>query len=382
MTTKSVCSMLRATGVGVLAASIVLAQDTTGGWKRVGDSGASTQTAQDQGPVVQDQNQNGYPNANDGQQPPVPYPNSQQPPANPGPYPSSQQPPPNAGPYPYPNSNYPGPTYPNSSYPAQQPQPAPYGNQQPVPPQITIPVGTYLTVRMNQGLSSDHNQPGDPFTATMVQPLVVNGVVVAEPGETISGRVAQAQKAGRVSGVSRLGVELTELTLVDGQQIPIHTTLVGRKGDTSVGRDAAAIGGTTALGAAAGAAADWGRGAAIGAGAGAFVGIVGVLLTRGQPTIIHPEQVLAFRLDQPLTISTTNAPQAFHYVQPHEYSQAGPGPYNGPQFAAGPMPPPAPYYYPYAYYGPYWGYPYWGPGFSVFVGRGYWGPRYYGFHRR
>ena len=39
---------------------------------------------------------------------------------------------------------------------------------------------------------------------------------------------------------------------------------------------------TTAMGAAIGAAAEWGRGAAIGAGAGAAAGVVGVLLTRGQ----------------------------------------------------------------------------------------------------
>jgi hypothetical protein len=258
--------------------------------------------------------------------------------------------------------------------------------QQPVPASLSIPAGTFLTVRINQVLSSDRNQPGDAFSATLVQPVVANGVVVAEAGQLISGRVAQAEKAGRVSGVSKLGVDLTELTLVDGQQIPIKTSLVGRKGDTSIGRDAAGLATTTGLGAAIGAAADWGRGAAIGAGAGAAVGIIGVLLTRGEPTIIHPEQVLTFRLQQPMSISTTNAPQAFHYVEPGQY-QAGynGGPMYGPQYAA--VPPPAYYPVPYPvyayprYWGPYWGYPYWG-GFSVVVGGRYWGGHYYGGHRR
>ena len=66
----------------------------------------------------------------------------------------------------------------------------------PVPAQLTIPGGTFITVRVNQLLSSDHNQPGDAFTGSLVEPLVVNGVVVAEPGQTIAGEVVEAQKAG------------------------------------------------------------------------------------------------------------------------------------------------------------------------------------------
>jgi hypothetical protein len=244
---------------------------------------------------------------------------------------------------------------------------------------LTLPKGTYVTVRVNQVLSSDHNHPGDAFAATLARPIVVDGVVVAARGQTIGGRVAEAKKAGMVEGVSKLGLQLTDLTLVDGQNMPIQSQLISRNGPTSVGRDAAAIGGTTALGAAAGAAADWGRGAAIGAGAGAVVGIVGVLLTRGRPTIIYPEETLTFRVEAPLTISTANAPQAFRYVSPNDYQQdnlrrgpptmgvaAGPGPYYAP----------APYYYGPAVY-PYYGYPYyWGPSVGFFYGgRGYYGWR-------
>ena len=52
------------------------------------------------------------------------------------------------------------------------------------------------------------------------------------------------------------------------------------------------------------------------------MGIVGVLLTRGQPTIIYPEQTLTFRLEAPVTISTARAPLAFRYVEPGDYQQA------------------------------------------------------------
>ena len=375
---------------GLLAvASFAMAQDTTtqpptnpdtsqtspqtsasGGWRKVGDS-SNTQISQSStgGPTAAP---NTYPDSNY----PAPQAQPNYPQANPpqagqqpmGPGPMQQ------GPM---QQGYPQQPYAQQQYPQQQyPQQAPVK----VPSQITVPAGTYVTVRVNQLLTSERNQVGDAFSATLTKPLVVDGVVLAEPGETLAGRVEQVQKSGHVSGLAKLGVELTDLTLVDGQQLPLKTTFVSRTADSSVGRDAGAIAGTTALGAAAGAAADWGRGAAIGAGAGAVVGIVGVLVTKGHPSVIYPEQQLTFKIEQPLTVSTDRAPQAFRYVQPNEYSN---------QMAYGPGPgyPPVPGYAlapgPYAYGYPYYGYPYYYPGFSFFVGpgfygRGFYGPRFYG----
>jgi hypothetical protein len=251
--------------------------------------------------------------------------------------------------------------------------PPPYG----LPPQVTIKPGTFVTVRTGQPLSSDRNQEGDVFSATLTQPVVVDGVVVAQRGQTVMGRVTEARKAGRASGVSHLSLQLTGLTLADGTQANVQSQMVTRNGQTSVGNDVAAVATTTAVGAAIGAAADWGRGAAIGAGAGAVAGIAGVLLTRGHPTVVYPETLLTFRIDTPVTVSTMRAPQAFRYVDPYEYDrpvqtqvvrERRPAPYyNGAP----------PYYYGGyygGYYGPGYGYPYWGwGGFGgglVIVGHG------------
>jgi hypothetical protein len=174
----------------------------------------------------------------------------------------------------------------------------------------------------------------------------------------------EAKKAGRVSGVARLGVQVTDLTLVDGQQLPIQSQLISRSGPTSQGQDAGAIAGTTAVGAAAGAIGGGGEGAAIGAGAGALVGTIGVLLTRGHPSIIYPESVLTFRIEAPVTFSTEHSPQAFRYVDPNDYTQ--PAQPRIQTRAPGYGPPPRPYYYGAAY--PY-GYPY-----PYFYGPGFYGP--------
>jgi hypothetical protein len=293
-------------------------------------------------------------------------------------------PPPSSAPSPgwhsFSNPPEPRANYPQANYPPTNDAPG-----QAIPSRLTLQAGTFLTVRVDQMLSSDKNQVGDAFSATLTRPLVADGVVVAQQGQILGGRVAEAQKAGRVKGVSRLAVQLTDLTLVDGQQVPIETELTNLAGPTSKARDAGAIAGTTALGAAVGGAADLGTGAAIGAGAGLIVGTVGVLLTRGHPTVIYPESMLTFRLADPVTISTDRSPQAFHYMDTTVYNRAsvaqGPPPPSG-WTCKGygstwplPTPPPPYYYYPYYPYYPY----YWGPSLAFWYGPGFfYGRGFYG----
>ena len=256
-------------------------------------------------------------------------------------------------------------------------------------PPLTMRPGTTLTVHVNQPLSSDHNQVGDVFSASLDQPVIVLGIVVAKPGQTVAGHVVEAKKAGRVHGVSRLAITLTDLTLVDGQTVAIQSQLLVRKGPTSRGRDAAAIAGTAGGGAAIGAAADGGTGAAIGAAAGAAAGSIGVLLTRGDPTIIVPETLLTFQVTTPVKIETSYAPQAFRFACFSGYPQVQ-VPAQSQHPSAYPPPPPYPYpyayapsyyaYFPYYFYYPYYPYyaaPYfYGPSFRFFLGY----PTYYGRH--
>jgi hypothetical protein len=235
----------------------------------------------------------------------------------------------------------------------------------PPPAQLTLPAGTWVTVRVNEPLASDRNQQGDAFTATLAQPLVAEGRVVARRGQMVAGRVTEALKGGRVKGTSRLGLELTELSLVDGRQIPVHTGLIERRADTSIGRDAAAVGAATGVGAAIGGVADGGFGAGMGAIAGAAASTIGVLVTRGNQTVVEPETPLTFRLEEPLTISTERAAEAFLPPTQETYESR----YQRPVLQR--RPPPPVYYggYPFGYYPPF----YYGPSVVFFSG-----PRYYG----
>ncbi len=72
--------------------------------------------------------------------------------------------------------------------------PAAAPQTQSVPGALTVPAGTILLVRINDYLSSDHNQIGDHFTAVLENPLVVNGWVVARRGQVLVGQVKKRAK--------------------------------------------------------------------------------------------------------------------------------------------------------------------------------------------
>jgi hypothetical protein len=164
------------------------------------------------------------------------------------------------------------------------------------PHTVTLATGTLLAVRVGETLSSAHNQPGDTFLATLTQPLVIDGFIIAERGARLEGRVVEA-------GASHLGISVVRLATADGQNIRIRTEPFVKQAGSSAGTDAAKIGGGAAIGAIIGAIAGGGKGAAIGAGAGGAVGAGGVLLTRGQSAEIKVETRVSFRVQDSITIT-------------------------------------------------------------------------------
>ena len=199
-----------------------------------------------------------------------------------------------------------------------------------LPQQVTMKAGTFVTVRIDEMLASNKSQPGDSFSGTLAQPIIADGIVVAQRGQAVYGRVVQADK---VKGVSHLGVELTGLTLAGGEQASVHSLLISRQaGMTPRGQS------------------------------GSISGAAGVLTTHSHPSILYPQTAVTFQIQNPLTIATGNSPQAFRFAGPEDYNRA-----TAQVVRTAPVQRPgyySPYYYPYG--NPY----YWGP--SVYLG-GFWG---------
>jgi hypothetical protein len=183
--------------------------------------------------------------------------------------------------------------------PDPEPEPEP-----PAPPrQATLRTGMTIAVRLLESLSSDHVSAGDNFSGTLAEPLIADGLVIAEKGARVSGRVVDAQRAGRVSGTSLIELALTSVTTADGQRVTISTDPWAKRGENSHVQDAEKIGGGAALGAIIGALAGGGKGAAIGAGIGGGAGAGTVAATRGKPVNVPSETIIRFRLASPVTIT-------------------------------------------------------------------------------
>jgi len=173
----------------------------------------------------------------------------------------------------------------------------------PEPNRVTIGAGTVLSVRLAEDLSSDSNAAGDLFSATLDQPLVVEGFVIAERLSHVEGSVIGAQRSGKAKGSAALVLQLTRLESSDGQMIDIQTGPFTKKAKSERGRDIAKVGALASIGAAIGAAVGGGSGAAIGAAAGGAAGTGAILLTRGAPATLPAETRLPFRLSVPVTIT-------------------------------------------------------------------------------
>jgi hypothetical protein len=166
-----------------------------------------------------------------------------------------------------------------------------------------VPEGTTFNVRLSEKLSTETNKDGDKFSGTLAQPLVIDGMVIAERNARVQGRITQSLQSGRVKGVAQLGLELTSFTTSDNQTIGIQTAPFVKTAETSHKSDATKVAVGSAIGAAIGAIAGGGRGAAIGAGAGAGAGTGAVLVTRGKAAELPVETRLSFRLSNPVTIT-------------------------------------------------------------------------------
>ena len=100
----------------------------------------------------------------------------------------------------------------------------------PPPRQVTLNAGLLIPVRLVDGLSSERNAPGDAFLATLDGDLAVDGLVIAERGARLEGKVVAADAAA-------LTVELTRLYTNDGQTVAIQTDSFERHAEAA-GRNA------------------------------------------------------------------------------------------------------------------------------------------------
>jgi len=171
----------------------------------------------------------------------------------------------------------------------------------PAPQAITIPVGTVITVRLGETLSSKSSSAGQSFSATVAEPVSVDGKTVIEKGAAARGTVVDAKSMGHFKGGALLEVRLSSVT-INGKETSVDTGMVARSVAGKGKRSAGFIGGGAGAGALIGALAGGGKGAAIGAAAGAGAGTAGAAFTGNKEIVLPAEQPLTFKLKQAIEV--------------------------------------------------------------------------------
>jgi len=178
--------------------------------------------------------------------------------------------------------------------------PAGFDNRR-IAPEVTIPAGTTLRVRLDQALDTKHDRAGEAFTATLAEPIVVAEQTVVPKGTEFRGHVTASGASGRLKGRAVLGVTLDSFDL-KGKSYKIDTSADSRASTGHKKRNGLLIGGGAGLGAALGAVAGGGGGALIGAGAGAAAGTAGAAATGKKNVGFPAETLLTFSLRTPVRI--------------------------------------------------------------------------------
>jgi BON domain len=178
------------------------------------------------------------------------------------------------------------------------PAPAP----PPVPQKVTVPSGTQLSIRLNDEVDSEKAQVGDIFHGSLSAPITIDDETILPTTADVEGRVVDVKSAGKFAGQSVLTLELTKL-IMNGRTYSLQTDQWSKSGTGRGKATAAKVGGGAAVGAILGGILGGGKGAAIGATAGAGAGTGASAMGKGQQIILHPEQVIAFQLQNSLTVT-------------------------------------------------------------------------------
>jgi len=169
------------------------------------------------------------------------------------------------------------------------------------PSPVTLPEGTVLTVRLNETVSSKRNSAGDRFTATVAEPVEVDGQVVIPKGAHVTGTVTEAKSLGKIKGSATLRLVLDTVTVNDSKY-DIRTSAVARHEKGKGKRTAEFGGGGAGAGALLGALAGGGKGAAIGAVVGGGAGVAGGAYTGNKDIVLPAETMLSFKLLKPVEV--------------------------------------------------------------------------------
>jgi hypothetical protein len=171
----------------------------------------------------------------------------------------------------------------------------------PRPKPIVVPEETVISVVLDESVGSKISTPGQNFSASVREPVEVDGRVAIPKGARATGLVKDAKPAGRFKGGAQLELTLVSIE-INGTNYDVHTTAPNETSKGKGKRTAAMVGGGAGGGALIGGLAGGGKGALIGGLIGAAAGTGGAGLTGNRDITLPAETPITFKLVDSLEI--------------------------------------------------------------------------------
>lgn len=186
--------------------------------------------------------------------------------------------------------------------------------------QTALPTGTAVKMKLETTLATFSSKAGDPFSARVTEPVVVDGKTVIPIGSTVEGRVTKANEPRRIAGKPTIAIFPEHLVLPNGDRFMLNASLVdtnrGRgtdvnqegqfKGAGHDGKDLTEIGMGTGGGMLIGGLAGGGKGFLIGGAVGATA-TVAHWLGKHRSAMLPAGTELVMELSRPMTMTTASA---------------------------------------------------------------------------
>src|ERR1700691_2534890 len=182
--------------------------------------------------------------------------------------------------------------------------------------QTALPPGTAVKMKLETTLATFSSKAGDPFSARVTEPVVMEGKTVIPIGTTVEGRVTKTSEPRRIAGKPTIAIFPETMVLPNGDKFLLNATLVntnaGRgtdvnpegqfKGDGHDGKDLAEIGLGTGGGMLVGGLAGGGKGILISGAVGATV-TVAHWLGKHRSAMLPAGTEMVMELNRPMMMS-------------------------------------------------------------------------------
>jgi hypothetical protein len=185
--------------------------------------------------------------------------------------------------------------------------------------QTALPTGTAVKMKLETSLATFSSKAGDPFSARVTEPVVLDGKTVIPIGTTVEGRVTKANDPRRIAGKPTIAIFPETVVLPNGDRFMLNATLVDTnrghgtdvntegqfKGAGHDGKDLTEIGMGTGGGMIVGGLAGGGKGLLIGGAIGATL-TVAHWLGKHRSATLPAGTEMVMELSRPMTMTTTS----------------------------------------------------------------------------